>query len=423
MPSSPPPDSQSDDPSGGFGDPAGPTHQRWLATERDRLWDFARRSALPEGGFGWLDDAGRVDAGHPVEAWVTCRMTHVAALEALAGNGDAVPVLDHGVRALETTLRDPEAGGWYAAVGPGGPVTADKRAYEHAFVLLAAASAQTAGHPRAGSLLTDAQQVFEEHFWSDEEGMALDVWDRSWSSLEDYRGANANMHSVEALLAAYDATGSAVWLDRARSITERLVHGMARSHQWLLPEHFTAGWVPVPDYNRDDPAHPFRPYGATIGHLLEWSRLTLHLRTALGPAAEPWLLDDARSLFEAAVRVGWDVDGAEGFVYTTDFSGVPVVRTRLHWVVAEGIAAAYALWAATGEEQYRRWYAAWWAYAQRFLIDLDGGSWRHELDPQNNPSHTVWQGKPDIYHAYQAALLPSLGEIRSFAGALARRRP
>ena len=423
MPSSPPPDSQSDDPSGGFGDPAGPTHQRWLATERDRLWDFARRSALPEGGFGWLDDAGRVDAGHPVEAWVTCRMTHVAALEALAGNGDAVPVLDHGVRALETTLRDPEAGGWYAAVGPGGPVTADKRAYEHAFVLLAAASAQTAGHPRAGSLLTDAQWVFEEHFWSDEEGMALDVWDRSWSSLEDYRGANANMHSVEALLAAYDATGSAVWLDRARSITERLVHGMARSHQWLLPEHFTAGWVPVPDYNRDDPAHPFRPYGATIGHLLEWSRLTLHLCTALGPAAEPWLLDDARSLFEAAVRVGWDVDGAEGFVYTTDFSGVPVVRTRLHWVVAEGIAAAYALWAATGEEQYRRWYAAWWAYAQRFLIDLDGGSWRHELDPQNNPSHTVWQGKPDIYHAYQAALLPSLGEIRSFAGALARRRP
>jgi mannose/cellobiose epimerase-like protein (N-acyl-D-glucosamine 2-epimerase family) len=350
-------------------------------------------------------------------------MTHVAALEALAGNSDAVPVLDHGVRALETTLRDPEADGWYAAVGPGGPVTADKRAYEHAFVLLAAASAQTAGHPRAGSLLGHAQQVFEDHFWSDEEGMALDVWDRSWSSLEDYRGANANMHSVEALLAVYDATGSAVWLDRARSITERLVHGMARSHEWLLPEHFTAGWVPVPDYNRDDPAHPFRPYGATVGHLLEWSRLTLHLRTALGPAAEPWLLDDARSLFEAAVRVGWDVDGAEGFVYTTDFSGVPVVRTRLHWVVAEGIAAAYALWAATGEEQYRRWYAAWWAYAQRFLIDLDGGSWRHELDPQNGPSHTVWQGKPDVYHAYQAALLPSLGEIRSFAGALARRRP
>ena len=34
-------------------------------------------------------------------------------------------------------------------------------------MLLAAASALTAGHPRAGTLLDHAQQVFDEHFWSD----------------------------------------------------------------------------------------------------------------------------------------------------------------------------------------------------------------------------------------------------------------
>jgi mannose/cellobiose epimerase-like protein (N-acyl-D-glucosamine 2-epimerase family) len=133
------------------------------------------------------------------------------------------------------------------------------------------------------------------------------------------------------------------------------------------------------------------------------------------------MLEAARALFATAVEVGWDVDGAEGFVYTTDFAGSPVVRTRLHWVVAEAIAAAYALWDVTGEEGYRRWYATWWDYASRLLIDLEGGSWHHELDAHNRPAASVWQGKPDVYHAYQAALLPSLGSISSFAGTVGRR--
>ena len=401
--------------------PTSAPHREWLTRERERLWAFGSGSADPGGGFAWLDADGRPERGRPVETWVTCRMTHVAALEVLAGRTDAEEVLDHGVRALETTLRDPEHDGWYAAVGPSGPVTTEKRAYEHAFVLLAAAGTRTAGHPRGGSLLDEAQRVFEQRFWSEAEGMVVEVWDRPWSALEEYRGANANMHSVEALLAVHDVTGSAIALEQATRIAQRLVHEVARAHGWLMPEHFTPDWQPLLDYNREEPAHPFRPYGATVGHLLEWSRLALHLRRAHGESAPMWLLDDARSLFDTAVRVGWNVDGAEGFVYTVDFAGTPVVRTRLHWVLAEGIAAACALWAATGEQQYVDWYARWWDHAERLFIDRERGSWRHELDPDNRPASTVWQGKPDIYHAYQAALLPELGEFTSFAGALSRR--
>jgi mannose/cellobiose epimerase-like protein (N-acyl-D-glucosamine 2-epimerase family) len=230
------------------------------------------------------------------------------------------------------------------------------------------------------------------------------------------------MHSVEALLAVHDVTGDRRWLDRALSVTDRLVNQQARSHGWLLPEHYTPAWEPRLDYNREEPAHPFRPYGATVGHLMEWARLTLHVRTALGSEAPDWMLDAARNLFMVAVRVGWEADGAEGFVYTTDFSGVPVVRARLHWVVAEAIAAAYALWAVTADEGYRTWYTTWWDYVNRLLLDRDRGSWRHELDEQNRPAATVWQGKPDVYHAYQAALLPALGTITSFVGALAPHR-
>jgi mannose/cellobiose epimerase-like protein (N-acyl-D-glucosamine 2-epimerase family) len=394
--------------------------EAWLAGERQRLWTFARGSVHPAGGFAWLDDRGAPELERPVHAWLTCRMTHVAALEALQGNAEAEPVLDHGVRALREVLRDSVHGGWFSAVDPTThePVSPGKACYDHAFVLLAASSATAAGHPDGQALLDDARDVFGTRFWDDTVGLARESWDRDWRTPEDYRGANANMHTVEALLAVHEVTGDPVPRAQAARIVEHVVHGFARDHDWRLPEHYTAGWLPVPEYNRDHPADQFRPYGVTIGHLLEWSRLTLHLRTALGATAPEWLLDDAVSLFDTAVGLGWHVDGEDGFVYTTDFDGQPVVRNRLHWVLAEGIGAAWALSRAVDEPSYGDWYAAWWAQAERHFIDRANGSWRHELDPSNRPASTVWAGKPDVYHAYQAALLPSLRPAASFAGAL-----
>lgn len=404
-----------------------PKASDWFARHADALVDFATGSRHPQGGFAWLDDAGKPLLDRPVELWITCRMTHVFGLSATLGRRDAADLLDHGVRALGGWLHDDVHGGWFASVGPDGPVDDSKHAYAHAFVLLAAATATMAGHPDGPGVLADAATVFEERFWRAGDGLAVDVWDRSWHDLEDYRGVNANMHTLEAFLAVHDITGDGRWLERALQIATRVVHGFARDHDWRLPEHFSADWSVRPDYNRDDPGHPFRPYGVTIGHLLEWSRLALNLRTALGQAAPRWLLEDAAALFHRAVEDGWSVDGAPGFVYTTDFTGRPVVRHRMHWVLAEALNGATALAQATDDPQYSAWAATWWDHADRFFIDHERGSWRHELDPSNRPSATVWQGKPDVYHAYQAAILPLLGEISSFAGGArghdARRPP
>ncbi len=201
-----------------------------------------------------------------------------------------------------------------------------------------------------------------EHFWDDDFGMVVEQWDESFSTLDAYRGVNANMHTVEALLSAADVLDDAGLRDRALRILTRVVHDLAASHEWRIPEHFDESWTPILEYNIDEPAHPFRPYGATIGHWLEWARLALHLRAGLGDAAPDWLLDDARSLFDASVREGWAVDGADGFVYTVDWSGKPVVRERMHWVAAEATAAAAALHAATGDPSYERWYQTWWEH-------------------------------------------------------------
>jgi mannose/cellobiose epimerase-like protein (N-acyl-D-glucosamine 2-epimerase family) len=228
------------------------------------------------------------------------------------------------------------------------------------------------------------------------------------------------MHAVEAFLAAADAGGGPEWRARALRIAERLVHRVAGAAAWMLPEHYDAGWTPLREFNRDRPADRFRPYGVTIGHLLEWSRLVLDLRAALGPAAPEWLLPAAVGLFDRAVELGWAVDGADGFVYTVDFAGRPVVRQRMHWVVAEALAAAATLHRVTGADRYAAAYARSWAYATRYLIDRDGGSWWHELDPANRPAATVWPGKPDAYHVVQAMLLPRLPVAPGPAAALAR---
>jgi sulfoquinovose isomerase len=392
----------------------------WLAAECDRLLDFAAASRHPDGGFAWLDQRGRPELARPVAAWITCRMTHVFSVADLMGRSGAGELADHGVACLTVgLLRDDEHGGWYAAATPEGPTVPDKRAYEHAFVVLAASSATAAGRPGAERLLADALDVLDRRFWREADGMLVDVWDRTWTDLEPYRGVNANMHGVEALLAAADVTGDDTWRSRAARMTERVVHGWARESSWHLPEHFDPSWQPLPHYNADDRAHPFRPYGVTIGHLLEWSRLALHLRAATGATAPGWLLDDAVDLFETAVREGWSVDGAEGFVYTVDWDGTPVVRDRLHWVVAEAIAAASALHEATGETRFATWAATWWDHADRLFVDRDGGSWHHELDPGNHPAASVWPGKPDAYHAVQATLLPRLPLSPTLATAVA----
>lgn len=391
-----------------------------LSEHASALARIAARSVHPDGGFGWLDARNEVVVDRPVETWITCRMTHVLALEVMRGAEDLRPVLDVGHGALTGPLRDHERGGWFSAVAGPDDEPADKFAYSHAFVLLAAASLTAAGHPGGRALLDEALAVFDEHFWDERDGMVAERYDAAWEQLEPYRGLNANMHTAEALLAVGDVLDDPAYHQRALRIVERVVHGVARENDWRLPEHFDPLWNPLWEYNIDNKADQFRPYGVTIGHLLEWSRVALDLRTALGDAAPDWLLTDGRALLDAGLERGWEVDGAPGFVYTTDYDDRPVVRERLHWVVAEAIAAVATHLDVSGDEALRGWYDRLWAYVDEHVVDHELGGWFHELSPDNGPSEQVLWGKPDVYHPYQAALAPLLPGRVSFAGAVHR---
>ena len=101
-------------------------HHRWLESETDHLLAFARNARLPEGGFGWLDDGGGVMVDRPSELWVNCRMTYCFAIGTMLGRPGTGVLADHGVAALAGRFHDDEHGGWFASVGPDGPVDAQQ---------------------------------------------------------------------------------------------------------------------------------------------------------------------------------------------------------------------------------------------------------------------------------------------------------
>ena len=394
-----------------------PTHRDWLARHGEGLLAFGRRTPYPGGGAAWLSDDGSPWLDRGVETWITCRTVHVYSIGVLLGLPGSRPVAEAALAGLLGPLRDDEHGGWYSSVGADLTPAPGKTAYAHAFAVLAGSSATTAGLTGGPQLLADALATFEKWFWDEAAGKAVDAWDTTFSTLDPYRGINANMHTVEALLAAADVTGERVWLDRAARIGA-FAASSAAGNGWRLPEHFTADWVPCPELNADQPDDRFKPYGATVGHGLEWSRLMLHLEAA-GAEGADWVAA-ARGLFARATTDGWAVDGTDGFVYTTDWLGTPVVRDRMHWVAAEAIGAAAALEQRTGEPQYADWYARIWDYVDRSVIDHQHGSWHHQLTPDNIPVATVWPGKADLYHAFQATLIPRLPLAPSLATAIAR---
>ena len=399
----------------------------WRRAEAGRLLAFARGAELPDGGFGWLADDGTVDPAQPCPLYINARMTHVFALAHLQGVAGADSLAASGIAAFTSRYADRANGGWFTATDRSGQVTDSAKAnYAHAHVLLAGASATAAGIPGADAVLAAAAAVIERRFWSDAEGCAVESWDARFTESEPYRGANSNMHSVEAYLAAGDVTGDAVWHARAASIAARLIDRSARANSWRIPEHYDAQWRPLLDYNIDRPGDQFRPYGTTPGHSFEWARLLLDLEAAQAAQAAQatppaWLPEAAIALFDTAVADAEDRDGHPGLIYTIDENGQPVVTARLHWVACEAVLAADALHRRTGQPRFAAAAARWWDEIDRYFIDRKRGGWRQELAPDLTPAASTWSGKPDAYHAYQALLFPSLPLSPAAAVALAAR--
>ncbi|MCQ2437653.1 MAG: AGE family epimerase/isomerase, partial [Clostridia bacterium] len=274
-------------------------------------------------------------------------------------------------------------------------------------VILAASSAKLAGVEGADELLADALALYDLRFWNEEEGLSCDTWNTEFTELDPYRGLNANMHTVEAFLAAADVTGDEKYRVRSGRIIDRVV-GWASANNWRIPEHYSDTWEPQLELNKEKPADPFKPYGATPGHGIEWSRLITQwaLSTYKSVEAAKKYIDIAENLYNRAVEDAWNADGQPGVCYTTDWEGKPVVHDRMHWTLAEAINTAAVLYRATGKAKYADDYAEYLCYLEDKVHDKVNGSWFHQLDENNVVQDTVWPGKADLYHAIQSMLIP-----------------
>ena len=398
-------------------------NQKFLQDVRDGLLSFGHQFPSPGGSSYYLGDDGTPWKDRNRETWITSRMTHVYSIGSMLGHEGSEALADAALKGLRGELHDDQNGGWYAGLTKDNEIVPTNQCYAHAFVIQAASSGVLAGREGAAELLKDALALYDLRFWNEEEGLSCDTWNTEFTELDSYRGLNANMHTVEAFLAAADVTGDEKYRVRAGRIIDRVLI-WAKDNNWRIPEHFSSDWVPDLECNKDRPDDQFKPYGATPGHGIEWARLITQWALSTykedKAGAAPYI-EAAENLYNRAVADAWNADGAPGICYTTDWNGKPVVHDRMHWTLAEAINTSSVLFHVTDNEKYAADYAEFMKYLDEKVLDHVNGSWFHQLDRENNLLETVWPGKSDIYHALQATLIPYYAPGLSIAVAVKKQ--
>ena len=110
----------------------------------------------------------------------------------------------------------------------------------------------------------------------------------------------------------------------------------------------------------------------------------------------------ARNLIYTALNDAWLPDG--GIAYTLKFNGEVDIASRFWWPVTEAIGAVAALIKLGPQDEDEAWYRRLWAFADQHFIDHDHGGWFPAIDDAGAVTSSIFNGKPDIYHALQASL-------------------
>ena len=362
------------------------THQFLLDHIEHTMAFYHPRAIDPRGGFyHFFKDDGTVYDAHTRHLVSSTRFVfNYAMAYRQFGRPEYLEAVNHGVAFLRGSHRHAVTGGYAWLLGEGGVLDGTNHCYGLAFVLLAYAHALRAGMPEARAYVAETFELMEQRFWSPEPGLYADEASPDWSHLSPYRGQNANMHSCEALLAAFEATGQRHYLERASTLAHNITVRQAALANGLVWEHYHTDWSMDWDYNRDDKTNIFRPWGYQPGHLTEWAKLLLILERHRAELAgnTGWLRPRAVELFDAALARAWDAEYG-GIYYGFAPDGSICDSDKYFWVQAESLAAAALLADRTGDAKYWNWYDRIWAYSWRHLVDHEYGAWYRILTRDN----------------------------------------
>jgi len=333
----------------------------------------------PNGGFfHYFKDDGRVyDANHRHLVSSTRFVFNYAMAAREFGRDDYRALAMHGLRFLREVHGDAHSGGYAWTLRDGKPEDRTNHCYGLAFVLLAYATALKAGIDTR-AWMDETWDLLERRFWDAAAGLYRDEADAQWN-FSTYRGQNANMHMCEAMLAAFEASGDARYLQRAKILADNMTRRQAAQAGGLVWEHYDVNWEIDWEYHKDDPKHLFRPWGFQPGHQTEWAKLLLILDRH-APAA--WHLTTAQQLFDLAFARSWDAEHG-GMVYGFDLHGLWCDSDKYFWVQAESLAAAALLAERSGGGKYWERYDQLWRYAWQHFVDHEHGAWFRILDREN----------------------------------------
>jgi mannose/cellobiose epimerase-like protein (N-acyl-D-glucosamine 2-epimerase family) len=349
------------------------------------------RAVDPSGGFyHFFRDDGSVYDAHTRHLVSSTRFVfNYAMAHRHFGGPGYLPMVRHGLAFLREAHRDPATSGYTWLLrwqdGRAHKLDGTNHCYGLAFVLLAYAHAVMAGVEEARPWLDETWALMEQRFWEPAHGLYADEASADWAGLAPYRGQNANMHACEAMLAAFSATGEQRYLARAETLAWNITRRQAAHGDGMIWEHYRADWTPDWEYNRDDPANLFRPWGYQPGHFTEWAKLLLQLEARGAGVLEQdldWLLPTAERLFGVALEKGWDAEHG-GVCYSLAPDLTVCDAHKYFWVQAESAAAAAMLAQRTGKAAYWDWYERLWAYSWTHFVDHQYGAWFRILDREN----------------------------------------
>lgn len=399
-------------------------HNRWLSTNMQALIEEAEGSIVAT-GFAHLDADGKPDLTRSIDLAVTGRMAYIFSLGALMGLPGTRRYADHAVKSLTKYFTDPVNGGMWYQIKPepdedGHGIPWDeasrvKSQYHTVYALLGVAAATVANRPGAHELLETMLQE-QKDYWIDDYGLVWDQYDEAFTEPEPVHALGTLIHTIEAYMAAAEATTEPEWLDRAEKMTA-FAHKVASKNNWRLPEYYNEEWEPSLEAGKL--CNDGRRYheGYVTGHSMQLARFALQVRAGLrsmGWAVPDYLLELGTELFERARVDGWRrIDGAPGFSTGVDDNGDPVPGEDEHqqWVVCEGVCATVAVRRAMLDdghridevEHFEHCYRSFIDYIHDYLI-TQPGRWIRRLGPHNESVQPAKSSRWDVYHAIQAML-------------------
>lgn len=207
------------------------------------------------------------------------------------GADKARELVELGVNYLNTKLRHPD-GGWVHIVSRNGTPVDDRRdLYDHAFIILAGATAyRVTGNESALQMADDAIAFIDAELKDHEHG----GWFESIPNTLPRR-ANPHMHLLEAMLAYHAATRCEAALKRASECVRLFETRFFNPATDVMAECFSVDWV-IDTHPKDTILEP--------GHHYEWASLLFEYQRKTEHDSDSW----RRRLIKKADKCGVNPD-------------------------------------------------------------------------------------------------------------------